>query len=142
MTALTGDRRLERRDGVELDFPVAAATRIYGGALVATNTSGYLVPGGDTAGYKFAGVASGWFDNTSGANGELIAVVRRRGVINCAIASAVQADVGKSVFLADDQTVAFAAGTENKIYVGVIAGVIDGTNVWVDIDRAGVYPTT
>jgi len=142
MTALAQDQKIEWRPGNELGFPVAAGALIYGGALCALNSSGNLVRASDTAGLRFAGVAVERFDNGNGAAGELTATVRRRGVFKCAIAAAAQADVGKTAYVVDDQTVALAGGSTNKVYVGVIAGVIDGTHVWVDLDRAGVYPTT
>ena len=50
MTALAQDRITNQYgtpDSVEpllLSFPVAAATTIYGGSLVATNAAGYAVP--------------------------------------------------------------------------------------------------
>jgi len=142
MAALTQDCKLEWKPGNELGYPVAAGKIIYGGALCALNAQGYLVPASDTSGLKIAGVAVERADNTQGADGEATAVVRRHGVCRCAIAAATQADVGKTAYAVDDQTVALAAGSTQKVYAGVIAGVINGTAVWVDLDRAGVYPTT
>jgi hypothetical protein len=142
MAALTQDNKLEWKPGNELPYPVAANALIYGGALCALDSTGNLVRGSDTAGLKFAGVAVDRCDNSLGAAGAVTATVRRRGGFRCAIAAATQADVGKAVYAVDDQTVALAAGSTNKVYAGVIAGVIDGTHVWVDFDRAGVYPTT
>jgi hypothetical protein len=134
--SLSKDRRLERKDGVEQGFPVKTGSTIYGGALVATDATGYLVRGSDTAALIFQGVAMERQDNALGQNGDLTCIVRRRGLIACLIAAATQADVGKNVFLADDQTVALTASSTNKIFCGVIAGIIDGTTVWVDIEPA------
>ena len=71
MTALAKDRNTHRREGVELEYPVAADTVIYGGGMVALNTSGYAVPGADTANFKFVGVAVDRADNTGGDAGEM-----------------------------------------------------------------------
>ena len=142
MTALAQDRKIEWRPGNELEYPVASGALIYGGALCALDLQGNLIPASDTAGLLLAGVATDRFDNSLGAAGELQAVVRRRGVIRCAFATtATQAVVGKAAYAVDDQTVALAAGSTGKVYVGVITGVIDGSNVFVDLERAGVYPT-
>lgn len=134
--ALTSDHNLERTDGVQLAFPVNGTSKIYAGALVAVDADGYLVPGADTAGLIFQGVALEHKDNTSGADGALICVVHRRGLIKCAIAAATQANVGDKVYLVDDETVGLAATTTNDIYCGIIAGYIDATHVWVDIEPA------
>lgn len=136
MTALTQDKYLERTDGVELSFPVGASQKIYGGALVAVNAAGYLLPGADTAGLIFQGVSTEQKDNSSGSNGDLSCNVRRRGLVKCVIASASQANIGDNVFLVDDQTVGLAATTTNDIFCGIIAGYIDSTHVWVDIEPA------
>jgi len=133
--ALAADKGIERKDGVELPFPVAGATTIYGGGLVAVNAAGYLLPGADTAGLIFQGIAIERVANT-GANGAKQCVVRRRGLIKCAIAAAAQANVGDHVYLVDDETVGLVADVSNAIFCGVIAGYIDATHVWVDIDPA------
>lgn len=136
MTALTKDRKLERMDGVQAAFPVKAGSTIYGGALVAVDATGYLVRGSDTAGLVFQGIAMDRYDNALGQSGDLVAIVQRRGLVLCKIAAAVQADVGKNVFLLDDQTVSLTAGATHKIICGVIAAIADGTTVWVDIEPA------
>lgn len=44
MTALTKDRNTKRRDGVQYSDPVAASTKVFAGALVCINASGFAVP--------------------------------------------------------------------------------------------------
>jgi len=46
------------------------------------------------------------------------------------------ANVGDNVFLADDQTVDLAGNVNNDIFCGIIAGYIDTTHAWVDIEPA------
>ena len=134
MTALTEDKQIELQDGVEKDFPVAASQKIFGGALVAVNADGYALEGSDTAGLIFQGVAMGQADNSFGANGAISVVVRRKGLVKCVIAAITQANVGDKVYLVDDQTVGLAATTTNDILCGKIAGYVDATHCWVDIE--------
>jgi hypothetical protein len=133
---LTSDKQIERTDGVQLAFPVNGTSKIYAGALVCVDADGYLVPGADTAGLIFVGWATQQRDNTSGDDGDQVCVVQRRGLVRCDIASVTQANIGDSVFLVDDETVGLAATTTNDIYCGIIAGYIDATHVWVDIEPA------
>ena len=134
--ALTSDKQIERTDGVQIAFPVNGTSKIYAGALVCVDADGYLVPGADTAGLIFQGIAMQQRDNASGDDGDQLCVVRRRGLVKCAIAAATQANIGDSVFLVDDETVGLAATTTNDIYCGIIAGFVDATHVWVDIEPA------
>lgn len=134
--ALTSDKQIERTDGVQLAFPVNGTSKIYAGALVCVDADGYLVPGADTAGLIFQGIAMQQRDNASGDDGDQLCVVQRRGLVKCAIAAATQANIGDSVFLVDDETVGLAATTTNDIYCGIIAGYVDATHVWVDIEPA------
>ncbi len=66
MSALTRDRATPYREGIEVEYPVAANTKIYAGSLVCVNAAGYAVPAADTSGYRFAGVALEQVDNSGG----------------------------------------------------------------------------
>jgi hypothetical protein len=134
--ALSADNKIDKTQGVELSFPVNGTSKIYAGALVAVDADGYLVPGADTAGLIFQGFAIEQVDNSTGDDGDLSCRVQRRGLIKCAIAAATQANIGDNVFLVDDATVGLAATTTNDIFCGIIAGYIDATHVWVDIEPA------
>jgi hypothetical protein len=137
MTALSADKQLERTDGVLLGFPVDDGDKIYAGALVAVNADGYLVPGSDTAGLIFAGVSEEQKDNTSGSDGDLTCLVRRRGLVKCLLDTAIsQANIGDNVFLVDDQTVDVVGNTTHDIFCGIIAKYIDTTHAWIDIEPA------
>lgn len=137
MTALTQDKELIRKDGVELPIPVGAAETIYGGSFVCVGADGYAVPGADTAGQIFMGVAMEQQDNSSGSDGDLDVVVRRRGLVKAILDTAItQANVGDNVFLVDDQTVDLAANTDNDIFCGIIAEYIDATHAYIDIEPA------
>jgi hypothetical protein len=137
MTVLSEDKQIELQDGVEKDFPVAAAEKIYGGALVCVNAAGYALEGSDTANLIFQGIAMNQKDNGSGANGDLDVVLRRRGLVKVIMDTAITiANVGDNVFLVDDQTVDLTANVTHNILCGIIAGYIDTTHAWIDIEPA------
>lgn len=133
MTALTAARETLRKDGDLISVGVAASTTLYKGGLTAFNTSGYLVPGANTAGLKFAGVAYENGANSAGANGDVTARLYRRGLHLVAVASAAVTDVGKRCYISDDQTITY---TTSNVFCGVVAQFEDSTHVWVDIESA------
>jgi len=135
MSALTADRSTSYREGVEIEYPVAASTKIYAGSLVCRNASGYAVPGADTTLFAFLGVAMAQADNSAVAtNGAINVLVRRKGVFRFAASGMAITDVGAAVHVSDDQTVALSASSHN-IDCGKIASFISATEVGVDIDR-------
>ena len=80
MSALTRDRATPYREGIEVEYPVAANTKIYAGSLVCVTAAGYAAPAADTSGYRFAGVAMEQVDNTGGSDGAKVVNLRRAGV--------------------------------------------------------------
>ena len=133
MAALTKDRATPYRDGIEIDFPVAANIKIYAGSLVCANTTGYAVPAADTAGLKFGGVALEQADNTGGANGAKTVRLRRSGVFEFDAASITQAMVGTAMYIVDDHTMDDATGPTNDIRIGILVKYVADTIGWVDI---------
>jgi len=135
MTALTKDRNTLRRDGVQYSDPVAASTRIFAGALVCINASGYAVPGSTATTLKARGVAQEYVDNSAGAAGD-VRVETRRGVFCFANSSSTdeitRADIGADAYIVDDQTVAKTHATNSRSVAGVIRDV-DSDGVWVEI---------
>lgn len=137
MTALTEDKALQYTEGVELPFEVEESTEIFGGSFVCVNAAGYAVPGDDAAGLLFMGVATEYVDNSSGADGDKSVVLRRRGLFKAILDTAITiANVGDSVYLVDDQTVDIVGETTHDIFAGIIAGYIDTTHAWIDIEPA------
>lgn len=135
MTALTRDRVTSYREGVEMDFPVAAGTKIFAGSLVCVNADGFAVPAADTSGYVFVGVALEQVDNSAGANGAKSLRVRREGVFEFDAASITQAMVGDPMYVVDDHTFDDAAGPTNDIKVGLLVKYASTTKGWIDIIR-------
>jgi predicted RecA/RadA family phage recombinase len=135
MTALTRDRATAYREGLEMEFRVAAAAKIYAGSMVCLNAAGYAVPAADTSGYRFAGVALEQADNSAGADGAQVVRLRRSGVFEFNAANLSQALVGNAVYAVDDQTFADAGGAANDIKVGVLVKYVAATKGWIDIAR-------
>ncbi len=132
---LTAGRNTPERSGDERSLPVAAATRIYPGALVALNASGYLVPFSVATTLKSVGRAEEPVDNTGGAAGDRRCRVRA-GVFRFANSSSgdliVLADIGADCYGVDDQTVAKTNGSSTRSVAGKIFDV-DALGVWVAI---------
>lgn len=137
MTALTEDKSLQYTEGVELAFEVSADDKIYGGSFVCVGADGYALPGDDAANLIFQGVATEQVNNSGGADGDKDVVLRRRGLVKALMGTAITiANVGDNVFLVDDQTVDLTANVTHNIFCGIIAGYIDTTHAWIDIEPA------
>jgi len=137
MTALTSDRNTEYSLGDLLSMPVAAGSRIFAGALVCSNASGYAVRAADSAGLVFEGVATAQADNRNGAAGDVRVVVRRRGRyrLDC-VSSLDQSAVSAQVYAVDDHSVGVASDVSHSVGVGVIDRVESADECWVSIDSA------
>lgn len=138
MSAATAAIDTPERPGVCTRYPVAAATTLYAGTLAALNSSGNLVNAADTAGLRVVGRVEADVDNSAGSAGDLYAVVKR-GVFRFANSGsdAVDADdKGKLCFVADNQTVNEAGGT-NKVIAGRVIDV-DTDGVWVEVGHASL----
>lgn len=134
MSALNQDRNTLRRDGNQVEPPVAANARIYGGSLVAVNAGGFAVPGATAVGLKGAGVAEQRADNRDGADGAIRVRLSRlpHQFGNSAAADAITlADLGSDCFIVDDQTVAKTNGGGTRSRAGRVFDV-DADGVWVD----------
>jgi hypothetical protein len=135
MAGLTRDRATAYREGIEVEYPVAAATKIYAGSLVCVDSAGYAAPAADTSGYRFVGAAMEQVDNGSGANGDKVVRVRRTGVFEFDAASITQAMVGNAMYAVNDHTFDDAAGPTNDVKVGVLVKYVSATKGWIDISR-------
>jgi hypothetical protein len=130
MTALTQDRNTTRRDGIDFVFPVAADARIYVGALVAINATGYAVPGTGAGTLQGVGIAQERAMNLGGDDGEITVKVRRGCFLldNSATTPLVRTSIGTPCYIEDDRTVGANAST-------CIAGIVrdvDSEGVWVE----------
>src|SRR4030042_4892350 len=127
--ALAADRATKYRDGVELDAPVATGVKIFAGSMICANASGYAAPGANTANFKFLGVALEQVDNTLGGNGAKTVRYRCIGVYEFKASSISQVDVGKIMYLVDDET--FDESNPGQgIVCGVLKKYISATKGW------------
>jgi len=115
-------------------YHVKGSTSIDAGKMVALDSTGYAVPAADTAGHIVVGVADEAVDNSSGSNGDETVRVRRGKAFlldNDTTNTIVQADIGKTVYVTDAETVDNDGGT-NAIVAGRCLG-IETAGVWVEI---------
>jgi hypothetical protein len=136
MGALSANRVTRVREGKTFDFAVAANKHVYAGSLVNLN-SGYAVPATDEAAISFIGVAVSEVNNNPGNAGAKKCRMKRVGTHLLNKASAVQADVGKDMYVVDDQTVGGVGDVVHGIKVGRCVGIEDSSHVWVAIDNPG-----
>jgi hypothetical protein len=135
MPALTQDRNTPMKDGELIPFAVAAAAKIYAGSLVVANANGYAAPGSAAVGLTALGRAEEQVDNTAGANGAKSVNVRRGKAFkftNHGADLVTQAEVGKTCYIVDDQTVAKTDGTATRSAAGKVLAV-EADGVWVFI---------
>lgn len=131
--ALTKDRNTPARSGELQPHPVAATKKIFIGALVALNATGYAQPGATATGLTAVGVAEEQVDNGAGNDGD-VSVTVRRGVFKFKNHSdaVARADVGKTCYIVDDETVAKTDGTGTRSAAGKVIGQ-EADGVWVEI---------
>jgi hypothetical protein len=128
MTALTKDKNtLAKKRGRSINMSMAGSTEIFAGSIVCSDASGDAVPGSDTASIVTMGIADEGVDNSGGSAGELEIRVRK-GTFELESSGGsvlTAADVGRVVYVLDDQTVVKVAGVSN----GVKAGMLDSIDV-------------
>lgn len=143
MTALSDNKLLS---GIannffgEYDYLVGASKTIYNGGMVVLNASGYAEAATDATAKKLIGISRGESKRgcpitttlSTTTAGTISVRVATKGIFNFAIASASQTDVGKNVYMLDDQTVGFASNYGMK--VGKIVKIVSSTEVMVDLD--------
>jgi hypothetical protein len=136
MAALTKDRDSEAKyRGRSINVKLAAATTIFAGAGVAVNAAGFALPASDTAGLRTIGVAEEKGDNAAGAAGD-VEIRVRKGVFefNQGATPVAQAQVGRAVMWADDNSVTTAAVAVNDIIAGTLDSLDKETGLpWVSI---------
>ena len=132
--ALSKDRNTPFKDGEIIPVPVAASAKIYAGALVVANASGFAAPGSVATTLTYLGRAEESVDNTGGADGAKTVQVRRKKAfkwLNHGADALVQADLGKTVYIVDDQTVAKTNGTSTRSAGGKMVQ-LEADGVWVE----------
>jgi len=114
MTALNTDtnRVFETPDDTNA-IPVAAAAKIFQGALVGRTAAGYGRPlkAGDVA----IGFAKDPIDNTNGVDGEKTCELKSKGKASLFIGGLALGDVGRKVYASDDNTFTLNAGGNSAV---------------------------
>ena len=134
MTALTADRNTPSKKTARLPVPVAANAKIFAGAIAVANATGYGAPGSTATTLTYLGRWDESFDNTGGADGAAVVTVARGEAFLFANSGAdpvVQADLGKTCYIVDDQTVAHSNGANTRSAAGKVVG-IEPNGVWVE----------
>lgn len=115
-----------------LDPGVAASTTCYQGGIACLNSSGYAVPGSASTTLTCIGMFGKTVTNSGSAGAATVTV--RQGIFkwgNSASGDLITiADVGKDVYIVDDQTVAKTDGTGARSIAGKCVGV-ESDGVWV-----------
>lgn len=134
MAALTADRNTPVRTGEYAEHPVAAGKKIYAGALVVLNATGYAEPGVTAANVVAIGRAEEQVDNSGGADGD-VSVRVRRGIFryaNDGTNTIARTNIGGTAYVVDDQTVASTNGGGTRSAAGEVVDVdSDGAWVWI-----------
>ncbi|AKU21879.1 hypothetical protein [Massilia sp. NR 4-1] len=131
---LTSDRNTPFRDAEIISVPMAANAKIFGGALTVANATGFAAPGSTATTLTYLGRAEDKADNTGGADGAKAVLVRRKRAFkfsNFPGDAVTQADLGKTCFIVDDQTVAKTNGTNTRSPAGRVVG-LDTDGVWIE----------
>lgn len=117
----------------QLSVPMKANTKVNKGSLVVADL-GLAAPGRTATALVALGRAENDVDNTGGA-ASAKSVTVRRGTFKWANSSAgdliAQTELGKTVYIVDDQTVAKTDGTGTRSIAGKCLGV-DSSGVWVE----------
>lgn len=132
MAALTQDRNFLAKEIIfARSFLVKGATKLFQGGMVCLGATGYAIPAADAAamvGPKVMGIAMDTVDNSAGADGaKRVRVLAGIFALNNDTDAVALTEIGKSVYVKDDNTVRKATGTNS-----VVAGEL------FEIDAAGV----
>jgi hypothetical protein len=128
--ALSADRETKMKEwpGIK-SYPVQTAVTIYKGGMVCINPStGYAVPAADTANYRCVGVAEEQVAAGSAASGTYNVRVRT-GIFLLDATSIAITDVGKMMYVKDDQT--FDDTSTNGIAAGILVQYVSATSGWI-----------
>jgi hypothetical protein len=131
---LIAGRNTPHKDAEIVALLVGVGVKIFSGAIVCVNAAGYAVPGSTAATLTYIGRAEETIDNTSGLDAAKTIQVRRKKMFKWAnqVGDLVtQAELGKTVYIVDDQTVAKTSATNTRSVAGKVFGV-EADGVWIE----------
>ena len=127
--ALAADRETQMKEVGLKAYGVQTAVTIYKGGFVCINPStGYAVPGADTANYRCVGVAIEQVAAGALASGTYKVRVET-GIFLMAATGIAITDVGKAMYIKDDQT--FDDTSTNGIFAGILVEFVSSTSGWI-----------
>ena len=135
MAALSAPRSTPQKlEPITRSVPLLANAKVYQGGMVQIAASGFAVAAVATAANVTIGVAQATVDNAGGANGAASVEVRR-GVYRFANSASgdliARSEIGKTVYVIDDQTVAKTDNSAARPAAGICYDV-DAQGVWVE----------
>lgn len=131
MAALSDDYQRQRRAPGSNKYTVKNDEVLYAGALCNVDTNGEALAATDTAGEFFGGVYYGPNRIDNSDDGEEV-ILDRHSVFLATGSGFSAGDVGKPVYIVDDNTVGLDTASTNRVYVGRIVQYVSATQVWVD----------
>lgn len=136
MSALTASRNTPLVIGETLRDQVAASTKIFKGALVVLNATGYLTNATGAAGEAIRGVAQQYVDNSAGSAGDLSCDVMQ-GAFEFHNSSSTDqitiADAEKVCYVVDNHTVAKTSNAGVRAIAGVVQSIAPDGKVRVRV---------
>lgn len=140
MMALSSDYNNPEREGRTYSYPVYTGVKIYEGAGVVLDSSGWAKPAVTGTGLITAGRSEEQADNALGQSGDIYVKVKR-GVFRYENSTAgdeiTKAQIGDTCYWVDDYTVAKTSGTNTRSIAGEIVDV-DADGVWVELPSAKI----
>lgn len=113
---LTANTPLTIIRGEQSESLVASAVKIYEGAILGLNTSGYAR--GLVAGDKFYGHSMEYVDNLLGSDGSrTVQRLRGRYRLEVTLTGVAVTDIGREVFASADDTLTFSSGDNTRVGV-------------------------
>ena len=132
MTAQTSNQGRVYRDGKVIRLPVNAGAKLYTGQVVDVDADGNAINATKGASKRYAGVADGPADNSSGADGAAHVDVRRQGVFQFPYEGAAP-KYGATVYLEDNNTVTVTATGATALGKALGDQGAADNNVWVEL---------
>ena len=127
--ALSADRETQMKEVGVKAYPVKTGVTIYKGGFVCIDPgTGYAVPGADTANYRCVGVAIEQVAAGALASGTY-KVRAHTGIFLLAATGIAITDVGKAMYVKDDQT--FDDTSTNGIFAGILVEYVSNTSGWI-----------
>jgi hypothetical protein len=129
--ALTADTSRIFETGVINTLPLAASALPYKGSAIGDNGSGYARP--LVAGDDFRGIADAKSDNSTGAAGVKNVDVIEEGKMQVTLTGVALTDVGKPVYMSDDDTFTLTAGSNSL--VGKVSRYVSSNTCVIEFRR-------